>query len=118
MNPLHASYTVVTQNGSKCFDSISDVIYPREPHYIKLIQAHGECATACILRCTRFINVPSPGSMMIVAWCVLVPCAILLALFYKTVCFRGEWFYVRIQTATSVCQLLSPYILRSIRYTL
>eukprot|EP00731_Ephydatia_muelleri_P017982 Em0011g22a len=69
-------YTVVTQNGSKCFDSISDVIYPREPHYIKLIQAH--------------------GSMMIVAWCVLVPCAILLALFYKTVCFRGEWFYIHI----------------------
>lgn len=32
---------------------------------------------------------------MVVAWCLLAPCAILLALFYKSVCVQGEWFYVR-----------------------
>lgn len=44
MTPLCTSYTVVTQNGSYCYDSTSEVIYPRERHFIKLIQAHGKRA--------------------------------------------------------------------------
>ena len=42
-----------------------------------------------------------PGSLMALAWGVLIPVGIILALFYKVVWPNGQWFYVS-QTSQSV----------------
>lgn len=70
-----------------------------------LIKAHGEnCQSLCISEscaalqqsaCFLYLRSLYVASLMTLAWGLVAPVGIILAMFYKVVWPNGEWFYVR-----------------------
>ena len=67
----------------------------RESYSLNLIKSHGLLIrqSSCKL---PYIHVDfHSGCIMCVAWGLLAPVGILIAMFYKVIWPNGEWFYVR-----------------------
>ena len=67
----------------------------RESYSIYLIKSHGLLTSN--RHCRRLILLIhlNSGCIMCVAWGLLAPVGILIAMFYKVIWPNGEWFYVR-----------------------
>ena len=113
---LVSSFTVV-QNFSTYWVKLSSspiTVVPvapgvclRQSYSIELIKSHGRFK---IPKLISLIHPPTPpppplcfcvGCVMCLAWGLLAPVGILIALFYKVVWPNGEWFYVSIRIHTS-----------------